>query len=254
MTDYCAALKVILFPSQSNLNERQIERIDTSLLKLHEIQREKQTKLTELKTNLKLLQDKSNKIDSGGLPRNVLIENTKKRMKTLLVHTKSLQQNINFFEQCKFNLENSQMTAEMADQIRGLKQQLVGAGRINTDELNDNVDTIAEINDDLQEANFMMTDTMSNAWNSDMSEADEMLDEFLADSDYEDSDIEEEMVSESRVKPMVNAANSLVKEEEKNEEQPKHFTTMILPPIPVDLKDDGGATDIKNKPKIIHDF
>lgn len=253
MTDYCAALKVMLFPSQSNLNEQQIERIDASLLKLHEIQREKQTKLTELKTNLKLLQDKNNKIETGGLPRNVLIENTKQRMKTFLVHTKSLQQNINFFEQCKFNLENSQMTAEMADQIRGLKQQLMGAGKINTDELHDNVDTIAEINDDLQEASFTMTDTMANAWSSDMSaDADEMLTEFLADSDYEDSDMEEEMVSESRVKPMVNASNSLVKKQPEPEPEPEQFRTMILPPIPIDLNDDVSAQ--KKKPNVIHDF
>jgi len=187
MIDYCSLLQQSIFPSRENLNQRQIDRIDTSLKVLYNNHLDKQRQLKELKTNLGLLNDKSNKIDpSSGLPRSTLVINTKKRMKTILMHTKSLQQNIHFFEQVKYNLENSHMTNEMATHIKELKNQLADIGAIDIEQLQEDVDTIADVNDDIQEVNNIMKDTMTNAWAADMDDAEAMLEEFLMDSDVED--------------------------------------------------------------------
>lgn len=185
MPTYCEIIQTTLFPSQANINEKQIEKIDASLATLYENQIEKTKKLKELKRNLGLLKDKNNKIDPNGLPRSALIANTEKRMKSMLIHTKGLQQNIHFFEQVKYNLENSQITSEMANQIKSLKAQLVTTGAIDIDKLKDDVDDIADINEDMQEINLVMKDTMTNAWNAEMGDADEMFVEFMADSDAE---------------------------------------------------------------------
>lgn len=187
--DYCSVLHQTLFPSRESLNQRQIDRIDVSLKSLYDNNMSKQTQLKELKNSLAKLSDKNNKLDpSVGMPRSTLIQNTKKRMKTILMHTKSLQQNITFFEQVKYNLENSHMTNEMAAHVKSLKQQLANTGAINIDELQDDVDTIAEVNDDIQEVNNLMKDTMTNAWAADMDDADDMLNEYLMDSDVEEDE------------------------------------------------------------------
>lgn len=203
---YCSLLQQTLFPSRESLNQRQIDRIDTSLNALYENHKEKQLRLKELKHNLSLLKDKNNKIDPTGMPRNTLVENTKKRMKTILMHTKQLQQNIHFFEQVKYNLENSHMTNEMATHIKSLKQQLASTGAIDIDNLKEVVDDIAATNDDLQDINNVMKDTMTNAWAADMDDADEMLEEYLMDSDIEEEQIlaPDEQYIEPRITPIGN--------------------------------------------------
>lgn len=211
--NYCNLLQQSLFPSRESLNQRQIDRIDTSLNALYDNHLDKQKQLKDLKANLALLNDKSNKIDpTNSMPRNTLIINTKKRMKTILMHTKSLQQNIHFFEQVKYNLENSHMTNEMATHVKALKNQLASTGAIDIDQLQDDVDTIAEVNDDIQEVNHLMKDTMTNAWSADMDDADDMLAEYLMDSDAEEDDtllapeeqyIEPRITSIGNLKPQV---------------------------------------------------
>lgn len=244
VVDYCSLLQQTLFPSRENLNQRQIDRIDTSLNALYENHKEKQLRLKELKHNLSLLKDKTNKIDPSGMPRNTLIENTKKRMKTMLMHAKQLQQNINFFEQVKYNLENSHMTNEMATHVKALKQQLASTGAIDIDNLKDDVDTIADINDDLQDVNHMMKDTMTNAWAADMEDADEMLTEYLMDSD-EEEELPILSPDEQYVEPRITSIGNL-----KPKELPK------VPDVELKVGDPEALFEVKtpNKNKVVSDF
>ena len=240
MTSYCTELANTLFPSKNSLNQRQIDKIDKSLVGLYENMSEKQNKLKDLKNDLFLLNDKTKKVDPNGLPRKTLIENTRKRMKTMLIGIKGLQNNIHFFEQVKYNLENSHMTAEMAAQVKSLKQQLVSAGAIDIDKLKDDVDDIAEINDDIQDVNLIMNDTMTNAWSADMDTAEDLLEEFLADSDVEDEDDIE--INEEYVKPIVDILTVKNKKISKLPNVPKSEPDVIQIDDPADDKE------------LVHDF
>lgn len=216
-SSYCTRLQETLFPSTGDMNQKQIDRIDTSLNVLYETVRTKQKTLKDLKNNLALLSDKSKNLDPNGQPRSVLIDQTRKRMKTILMHIKSVNGNITFFEQVKFNLETSYMTSEMAAQIKGLKEQLVVVGAINIEDVQNDIDMVAEINDDIQDINFAMKDTMSNAWTADMGDADDLLAEYLAESDDEQEDelvfgaLPTKKPLVSHVRPLVEPSGSLIK-------------------------------------------
>lgn len=243
VVDYCNLVQQTLFPSRESLNQRQIDRIDTSLNALYENHTEKQKRLKELKHNLSLLQDKSNKIDPNGMPRNTLITNTKKRMKTILMHTKQLQQNIHFFEQVKYNLENSHMTNEMASHVKALKQQLATTGAIDIEALKDDVDDIAEKNDELQEVTFMMKDTMTNAWAADMEDAEEMLNEYLMDSDVEEDENVILAPEEQYVEPRITSIGNL-----------KPQTLPHVPETDLDIEETNTISTKKTDKTAVRDF
>jgi len=206
-SDFCTELKLRLFPSKESLNQKQIDRINTSLSMLYSNLKEKQDELGKLKESLKILGDKNQKLLPNSLPRQTYVVSTKQKMVTLLQHTKSIQKNVQFFEQVRYNLENSFMSAEMAEHVKNLKRELVSTGAIDTEEFQENVDIIADINEELQADAFVMNDAMENMWRADMNEGEELLKEFLAESDEEESF--EEGVSTNFVKPLVDPLKNL---------------------------------------------
>lgn len=233
--NFCTLLVNTLFGPRVSPNEKNISKIDATLEKLYASQLEKQKKLQELKKNLGLLQDKSNRIDPGGLPRETLIKNTKKRMVAILNHNAQLQKNIDFFTACKYNLENSQMTQEMASHIGSLKKQMIKVGAIDIDKLQEDMDDIAEVNNDLQEVNNAMNDTLVNAWEMDVGEAEELLESYLAESDAEsETDVDE---TRAVVKPIEDPLRRLREEERRKLEETVNNYVDELPSVPTDLEE-----------------
>lgn len=216
----CSILANALFAPRLPANQKNLNKIDATLEKLYEQQLAGQTKLAELKVNLNKIQDKKNKIDPRGLPRAQLVANTKKRMVSLLHQNKQYQKNIDFFNACKYNLENNQMTREMADNIKVLKREMVKVGAINVEKLQDDVDDIAEMNADIQDVNNAVSDTMVNAWEMDVGDMEDELEAYLQEdmSDAEDVD-ESEVAEEEYVRPLVDPLARKRAEREEMERQ-----------------------------------
>ena len=192
MSNFCNDLILRLFPSRAILNKKQIDKIDNTLVGLYENISNKKKKLNQLKLDINQLSNKNNILDPSALPRDILIERTKTRIKTLLMHIKNIQNNINFFEQIKYNMENSHMTSEMANNIKNLKKQLIKSNKhLNIENIKDDVDNIADINDDIKDVNFVINETITNAWESDLECGDTLLKEFLDEEEEEEEEEEE---------------------------------------------------------------
>ena len=87
----------------------------------------------------------------------------------------------------------------------------------------------------------MMKDTMTNAWSAEMEDADDMLEEFLADSDEEDETI---LAPEQEyVKPMVSITGSL-----------KNPTVPDAEIVDYDDEDEDNDDDNSESKKVVHDF
>lgn len=178
-----------LFISRESSSARQIGKIDAALERLYGIQIGYKTKLAELKGSLKLLNDKSKRVDPNGMPRDVLIKNTKKRIVQYLNQNKMVQQNIDFFTNCKFNIENNNMTKLVVDNVKTLKKELSRVSGIDVEKVKDDVDDIAEMNEEMQEVNNTVNDTLINTWQLSIDDEESLLQAFLEESD-EDEDEE----------------------------------------------------------------
>lgn len=251
----CSVLVGALFAPRLPANQKNLNKIDTTLEKLYEQQLAGQTKLAELKANLSKIQDKKNKVDPKGLTRAQLVTNTKKRMVSLLHQNKQYQKNIDFFNACKYNLENNQMTREMADNIKVLKREMVKVGAINVEKLQDDVDDIAEMNADIQDINNAVSDTMVNAWEMDVGDMEDELEAYLQE---DISDAEEDEVGEAEyVKPLVDPLARKRAEREEMERQNQAALRELekdqlgLPSVPPPEDDD---RDVEKTPVSVHDF
>lgn len=165
-------------------NEKQLEAIDTQLKECFQRQTEKQQKLNELKNNLALLSDKTKKMDPNGIPRAAAINMTKNKMVAIIAQIKQFQKLINFYTTMKINLENNQMSNEMATQMQIMKKQMLKTGTIDANKFKDDFDDIMEMNEELQETQHIINDTITNVWEMDMEGVEEELEAYLAD-DFE---------------------------------------------------------------------
>lgn len=219
--NFCSILSRSLFAPRLPTREKNLNKIDATLEKLYEQQLAGQRKLSELKQNLRQIQDKKNKIDPRGLSRGTLVANTKKRMAAILHQNKQYQKNIDFFNACKYNLENNAMTRELVDNIKVLKKEMVKVGAINVDKLADDVDDIAEMNADIQDVNHAVSDTLVNAWDLDVGDAEDELEAYLADDLSEDGEVDVEEAN-TYVKPLVDPLARKREERERIEQEEKN--------------------------------
>ena len=177
----CSVLSKMFFTNSAAAAQKQLGKIDETLDTLYKKQGECVAQLKELKENLVLLGDPKNKVDTAGMSRKNMIIHTRKRISILIGQSKHYQKHIDFFCNCKLNLETNAMTKELALHIGGLKREMLRAGAVDVDQINEDIDDIAEINDDLKDVNDRLGDTMGSAWNYEIDE--DELNEFLNQDD-----------------------------------------------------------------------
>jgi hypothetical protein len=186
MARICESLFSKLFIHDGGLvKNAQIDAIDASLLNLTDKRTECEQKLIQLKHSLTLLNDKTNKI-SNGQPRKQLVAQAKKRMAFLLKNNTRIVNYINYLETLKENIEETRMTSSMANELKTLRCSLIQVGAINIDDMKDDLDAIGDMNEDMKEVNFTLHDTMQGAWDADIGDGEDLLADYLADSDSEE--------------------------------------------------------------------
>lgn len=182
-------------------NQKQIETIDAQLEECFRCQSEKHQKLNELRQSLNLLNDKTKKMDPNGMPRTAAINMTKSRMVAIISQIKQYEKLINWYTTMKINLENNQMSHEMATQMQNMKKQMLKTGTIDVNQLKEDFDDIIEINDDIQETQNIISDTLTNVWEMDIDGAEEELEAYLAEKDEVEDGTGGEIYAERQIIP-----------------------------------------------------
>ena len=184
----CNIVLYKLFPNSDRIINNEIRQLEKDLDKLYNELREEQSIANELKTTVGKLNNKKIAIDANGMTREDLIKSTQNKLMIVLRKIKGLQNQISLFEGSKYTMENSQMATDMEKRISVLSQRMQRVKTINTDNLNDDIDEIADMNDHVEKINTTINDTMMSAWTVDMDSDEAMLKEFLETNDEEEVD------------------------------------------------------------------
>lgn len=185
----CNAMMYMLFPTSDRAIQNEIKMVESDIDGLYKELREEQAIANELKMTLNKLNNKKIAMDPNGMTRQDAIKSTEQRAMMVLRRIKGIQNQITIFQGSKYSMENSQMTTDMRKRIKILHERMQKVKTINADELEDEIDDIADVNDYVERINNSINDTMVSAWTVDMEADEAMLQEFLASSDNED-DIE----------------------------------------------------------------
>lgn len=184
----CNIVLYKLFPNSDRVINNEIRQLEKDLDKLYNELREEQSIANELKTTIGKLNNRKIAIDANGMTREDLIKSTQNKLMIVLRKIKGLQNQISLFEGSKYTMENSQMATDMEKRISVLSQRMQRVRTINTDNLNNDIDEIADMNDHVEKINTTINDTMVSAWTVDMDSDEAMLKEFLETNDEEDDD------------------------------------------------------------------
>lgn len=185
----CSIMMYKLFPNSDRAIQNEIRNIENDIDKLYKELREEQSIANELKVTLNKLKNKKIPMDPNGMTRADAIKTTEKRALIVLRKIKGIQNQITIFEGSKYSMENSQMTVDMKRRIKNLHQRMQKVKTINAEDLENDIDDIADVNEMVEQINNTVNDTMVSAWTVDMESDEALLREFLAESDNED-DIE----------------------------------------------------------------
>lgn len=182
----CNVVLYKLFPNSDRVINNEIRQLEKDLDKLYNELREEQSIANELKTTIGKLNNRKIAIDANGMTREDLIKSTQNKLMIVLRKIKGLQNQISLFEGSKYTMENSQMATDMEKRISVLSQRMQRVRTINTDNLNNDIDEIADMNDHVEKINTTINDTMVSAWTVDMDSDEAMLKEFLETNDEEE--------------------------------------------------------------------
>jgi chromosome segregation ATPase len=196
----CSMVMYKLFPNSNRAIDNEIRQIEKDLDKLYSERREAQSIANELKETLTKLNNTKISMDPNGMTRADAITSTQKKAMIVLKKIKGLHNQISLFEGSKYTMEKSLMATDMKKRISLLHDRMKRVQNVNTDELEDNIDDIADMNDHIEKINTTIHDTMVSAWTVDMDSDEAMLQEFLEQSD--DADDTEKIVHALPVDPV----------------------------------------------------
>lgn len=187
--NFCHLVMYKLFPNSDRAIQNEIRSVEDDIDKLYKELREQQSIANELKVTLNKLKNKNIHMDPNGMTRADAIKSTEKKALTVLRKIKGIQNQITIFEGSKYSMENSQMTVDMKRRIKSLHSRMERVRHINAEDLENDIDDIADVNETVERINNTINDTMVSAWTVDMDGDEAMLQEFLAETDDEE-DIE----------------------------------------------------------------
>lgn len=199
--NFCSLVMYKLFPNSEQAIQNEIKNIERDLDNLYKDLREQQSIANELKVTLNKLKNKKIQMDPNGMTRQDAIKMTEKKTMLVLKKIKNIQNQITMFEGSKYSMENSQMSVDMQKRISMLQKRMQKVKGINTADLENDVDDIADVNEHIEHINNTVNDTMISAWTVDMESDEAMLQEFLAQSDDEE-DIESVRTKREETTPM----------------------------------------------------
>lgn len=191
---FCPIVLDTLFPNTERALKRTMDTVDEDLEDLYKELKEKQQTAHQLKASLKKLNDKSIAMDPNGMTRKDAISSMRSKCKLVLNNIKNIQHQIQVFEGTKYTIENSKMATDMAARIDSLRKRVSNIKNINHNKLTNDVDDIMEAQDYAEKINETINDTMISAWHQDLESDNQLLEEFLADSDDE-FDFEEDVAT-----------------------------------------------------------
>jgi hypothetical protein len=211
MSSICFVLKGSIFPNSQERTQKQISNIDAMIEKINSDISEKRKKAKEIKEYIKLLSDTKNKIDSKNSSRKRMIESYKNRGSMLLKHIREMEEKLQFFEKAKYTLESNQMTAELAQEISALKNELTKVNMIDTEQIVRDTEDIAETNDAIDDFNRRVSVTL-NAVNKDIDIDEDEFDAYLNESE-EDDTIQEQIKAPITEEDMMNREDNSIEAE-----------------------------------------
>ena len=185
----CNIVMYKLFPSSTHAINNEIRQLEKDLDKLYSELRNEQSIANELKETIGKLNNRKIQMDPNGMTREDAIKSTRKKAMIVLKKISGLQNQISLFEGSKYTMENSQMATDMKKRISLLHDRMQRVKTVNTGELENNIDDIADMNDHIEKINTTISDTMVSASTVDMDSDEALLQEFL-EQDTEENDIE----------------------------------------------------------------
>lgn len=188
--NFCNIVMYKLFPTSDSAIKTELRMVEHDIDKLYKDLKEEQSIANELKQTLKKLKNTRIAMDPNGMSRADAIKSTEMKALLVLNKIKIIQNEINVFEGSKYTMENSQMTVDMNKRIKSLHKRMQKVKTINAEDLENDIDDIADVNENVEKINQTINDTMVSAWTVDMESDEAMLREFLEESDNEEEDIE----------------------------------------------------------------
>lgn len=189
--DLCGELYVRVFRSTDQAIAREIEKIDEDIRELREKSSDLTRKALELQESLKKLDSKIS-MDTEGMTREQAKSHIKARLTAVVRQRKKVNEQIRWFEQSKVSMENSQLATEMETKMSLLKRRMAAMHNINVNGLRDNIHDIHEANEHVESISNLVSDQFKSAWSTTIGQDDdEILQEFLAEVEYEEQQEEQ---------------------------------------------------------------
>ena len=194
--DACLALRDAIFPNKERILEQEIWKLENDMNELCVKRHALDTEFAEVKKNILFLQDKANKVETRGFTREQMVVVQKKRLARLQTGIRSMDTQMNTYEKIMDNLVRYRLNRVAHASTKNLKTRLmrlgIKPGGAELDAMIDDLDDVAEINEDMEEMSSRVDNALSNVWTTDMAVIDGMVDEIMDLDDEEEEEEEEE--------------------------------------------------------------
>lgn len=172
---YCPTFLTSWIPDSEATQQRILDNMQGDTDKLEEELQKNQRELGELRTTMQCVRDTSTPMsNTGGLTRKDIQIKTEARILEIMKDNKLLENQLRVFTKARKAVLTTKRTKQLATQVDTLNKQLKTIGGVDTSQLTENMDSLAEAEFLAHDVAQTMDDTM-NAWGNDNPTEDERL-------------------------------------------------------------------------------
>jgi chromosome segregation ATPase len=193
MANICGNFFDTIFPSGERAYQSSHDKITKDIERLYDELKKEQTRANMLKESLKKLENKKIPMEPNGMSRNDAIKNAKSHLISALTSIKNKQSQIDKFERGRRALEASQQIHDHRRNLQILKHHMSSVKGVDIGEMEQDIDFIDDANDDIKDMNARVNDAMVSMWKTDEEADQDMLEQFLAQSDEEYGELEKDI-------------------------------------------------------------
>lgn len=183
MSHVCSIFRDKIFPDKNRIIDRQIEEEQQIVSELFHKLQEKEKERKEVIQSIKFLSSSSTKVDPDGVSKEFMLKGQKKKLGLLLKAIKKLKGEMRAHEAMVLECENLKIDINSVGNIKKQKARLEKFRSemedVDADEITEDLDDIADMQEELHETSEKIDTAMTNAWTSDMDTMEAMVDDYL---------------------------------------------------------------------------
>lgn len=194
MSDVCSIFRDKIFPDKNQIIDRQIQEEQQIVSDLFHKLQEKEKERKEVLQSIKFLSSSKTKVDPDGVSKEFMLKGQKKKLGLLLKSIGKLKGEMRAHEAMVLECENLKIDLNSVGNIKKQKARLEKFRSemedVDADEITEDLDDIADMQEELHETSEKIDTAMTNAWTSDMDAMESMVDDYLETIQEEDGEEE----------------------------------------------------------------